>query len=769
MMVFSTTIKRQWSRLVAVTVAVALVMFLAVMMAPATRAMDAQPRSRPSTASNVPRFGPMADETDGKGMDDSGWTVVGRERHRPSTMDSRPFPEPGSRGLSLSGPGGDGNPINPPLLIDLSLDKQVSNMAPEVGSAIVFTMTVTNAGPDDATGVAISETLPSGYTLQSHDGGSAWDGSLWDIGDLPSGASAALHITATVNASGVYTNVAQVAAANEQDADSTPGNNDPTEDDQDSVQPTPIPVIDLELAKTVDNPAPNVGDNVTFTITVTNQGPSDATGVTVTDSLPNGYTYVSDDSGGSYDSGTGAWTIGALGAGETVILHITARVEASGNYENWAEVTAADQMDADSDPASDHTADDLNDGLADDDEDSAVVTPNPPGAIGDLVWWDKDQDGLQDAGELGIPGVVLTLTDSITLTAVTDANGLYTFTSLLSDAYTITVDAANFQPGGPLYHWLASPPNQGDDALDSDGDETAHQASVTLAYGQNNTTIDFGFYIPSSYTLTKTLNTPGIIRVGDPISFTIAITNTGASWIAQLSLSDTYDTTFLRYGGFSHFADPPSNDTIDDGQIDWTDLTAQLGDLAPGDAFSVTLWFTALADTTAEPNGLTLNTATASNVLADPDGPSGPLPPDLPLDDQQGPTSDDDPVEILQPTGLFVTHFTAQVEENTVRLAWSTASELHIAGFQVWRRRIPRGDLIPVSDVIPAQFPGMDQGGLYALTDAQLPTGRYAYILQVLTLDGRTLNAEAIQVAMPHYIMPHGTLPSRQPYKTTVH
>ena len=405
-----------------------------------------------------------------------------------------------------------------------------------------------------------------------------------------------------------------------------------------------------------------------------------------------------------------------------------------------------------------------------------------PVSVGSLVWSDLDINGAQDAGEPGIANATVTLLDSGGNPVTSDldgnainplttgADGIYHFTNLPPGDYIISVQPpAGFSP---------TPPQETDPNTDDNTDSNIAQESAPGQYrsgvvsltmsgeptgeifadgssdqdgnpdADGNMTIDFGFYATSSYTLTKTLNTPGAIRVGDPISFTIAITNTGASWIAQLPLSDAYDTTFLRYGGFAHFADPPSNDNTDDGQIDWTDLTAQLGDLAPGDAFSVTLWFTALADTTAEPNGLTLNTATASNVLADPDGPSGPLPPDLPLDDQQGPTSDDDPVEILQPTGLFVTHFTAQVEENTVRLAWSTASELHIAGFQVWRRRIPRGDLIPVSDVIPAQFPGMDQGGLYALTDAQLPTGRYAYILQVLTLDGRTLNAEAVQVSV---------------------
>ncbi|NJN76168.1 MAG: DUF11 domain-containing protein, partial [Synechococcaceae cyanobacterium RL_1_2] len=67
---------------------------------------------------------------------------------------------------------------------------------------------------------------------------------------------------------------------------------------------------DLSLTKTVDNASPNVGDNVVYTVTVNNTGPSDATNVDVTDQLPAGLTYVSDDSGGAYNSGTGVWTVG---------------------------------------------------------------------------------------------------------------------------------------------------------------------------------------------------------------------------------------------------------------------------------------------------------------------------------------------------------------------------------------------------------------------------------------------------------------------------
>ena len=60
------------------------------------------------------------------------------------------------------------------------------------------------------------------------------------------------------------------------------------------------------MTKTVSNPTPNVGDPITFTVTLTNQGPDAATGVQVTDLLPAGLSFVSaNPSQGSYNSGTG--------------------------------------------------------------------------------------------------------------------------------------------------------------------------------------------------------------------------------------------------------------------------------------------------------------------------------------------------------------------------------------------------------------------------------------------------------------------------------
>src|SRR5690606_1645702 len=95
-------------------------------------------------------------------------------------------------------------------------------------------------------------------------------------------------------------------------------------------------LADLSITKTVDEDTPNVGQNVTFTITVTNNGPSPATNIVVLDELPTGYTYVSHDNSGvgsvSVDENEVTWEVAALANGQSVILTIEVTVNATGNY-----------------------------------------------------------------------------------------------------------------------------------------------------------------------------------------------------------------------------------------------------------------------------------------------------------------------------------------------------------------------------------------------------------------------------------------------------
>ncbi|MGD2250821.1 MAG: DUF11 domain-containing protein, partial [Candidatus Methanofastidiosia archaeon] len=183
---------------------------------------------------------------------------------------------------------------------DLRMEKSVNDPTPNVGDTVTFTITVYNDGPDTATNVDVEDVIPNGYTYvaASIAGGDSRDDTgaptlTWTINSLASGANTALTFQAVVQATGTYKNVAQVTASDQNDPDSTPNNDDgdQSEDDEDFATTTPQEA-DLRMEKTVSDPTPNVGDTVTFTITVYNDGPDTATNVDVEDVIPNGYTYV---------------------------------------------------------------------------------------------------------------------------------------------------------------------------------------------------------------------------------------------------------------------------------------------------------------------------------------------------------------------------------------------------------------------------------------------------------------------------------------------
>jgi uncharacterized repeat protein (TIGR01451 family) len=230
-------------------------------------------------------------------------------------------------------------------LADLSLTKTVNNATPPIGGTVTFVITLNNAGPETATNVAVSDQLPAGLsfvsaaaTLGSYDDATG----EWSVGTLAPGASAILTITATVTAAGAFTNIAQVSAADQFDPDSTPANNVPTEDDQDTVTITArVPTADLQVTKIARPRQAVVGQLVTFTIVVSNVGPDAATNVVLTDQLPAGLRFVSAQaSQGNYDSTTGAWTIGTLDSAASATLRITVRVRDAGTIRNTVQVTS---------------------------------------------------------------------------------------------------------------------------------------------------------------------------------------------------------------------------------------------------------------------------------------------------------------------------------------------------------------------------------------------------------------------------------------------
>ncbi len=103
---------------------------------------------------------------------------------------------------------------------------------------------------------------------------------------------------------------------------------------------------DIAVTKAATNANPVIGDEDVYTITAHNNGPLDATRVTVTDVLPSGLVYVSSvASAGSYDAASGLWTIGALADGASATLHITVKLAALGAITNTATKSGETQTD----------------------------------------------------------------------------------------------------------------------------------------------------------------------------------------------------------------------------------------------------------------------------------------------------------------------------------------------------------------------------------------------------------------------------------------
>ena len=118
--------------------------------------------------------------------------------------------------------------------------------------------------------------------------------------------------------------------------------------------------------------------------------------------------------------------------------------------------------------------------------------PNPA-SIGDFVWYDANDNGIQDIGEVGVPGVTVELLDcagNVLATTLTDANGYYLFANLTPGDYRIHF----VLPEGDEF----SPMDQGsDDAVDSDADVTTGlTACTTLDAGENDMTWDAGIFSP---------------------------------------------------------------------------------------------------------------------------------------------------------------------------------------------------------------------------------------------------------------------------------
>ena len=222
--------------------------------------------------------------------------------------------------------------INPISVTDLSITKLVNVSQANYLDLVKWTLIVTNYGPNDATGVFVSDVIVNGLQLIKTEGDGEYDNSIWDVGDLKSGQSKMLDLTCKIVATGEFENFACVWG-NEYDPDLS--NND----DEKSFYVKPA--SDLSITKTVSKYKYNVGDLVKYSIRVINKGPDKATNVEVKEIMDDSLILKSfKASYGDFDEISEIWSIDELDVGDSASLNINAIAEKPGVAHNNVSATS---------------------------------------------------------------------------------------------------------------------------------------------------------------------------------------------------------------------------------------------------------------------------------------------------------------------------------------------------------------------------------------------------------------------------------------------
>jgi uncharacterized repeat protein (TIGR01451 family) len=209
-----------------------------------------------------------------------------------------------------------------------------------VGNQLTYSITVTNLGPDAATGVVVTNTLPAGVTFVSTSCSQSSPVAgvlICAVGDLAAAANATVTVMVSPSSAGILNSSVQ-AGANESDPDTS--NNTAIS----SVTANPLQT-DLAVLVTASPDPATVGDLLVYNITVTNQGPNPATGVTLTNTFPPECNFVT-SSCSSFTATDAAviCQVGNLGVGSSSMVTVTVSPFTTGSLFNTAQVVA-DQTD----------------------------------------------------------------------------------------------------------------------------------------------------------------------------------------------------------------------------------------------------------------------------------------------------------------------------------------------------------------------------------------------------------------------------------------
>lgn len=271
---------------------------------------------------------------------------------------------------------------NTVVAADLSLNMMVSNRTPRTGDIVSYTLNIKNSGPGSATTVSFENRLPPNLNFISSPTLNFANGTVSGVlSNLAAGSTASHSFRAQVTAPGIYQNAAEIMGSSNPDPNSQPGSG--TGDGQDDAafadlrtsdqgadavyaSPNPnqvsLPAVqpnqpassstgaDLSLRMFSNVRTVSVGQVVSFTIVVYNDGGLTATNISIGNEFPAGLQFLSSPNLMTFQNGLLTASIGQLPAGQNIWFTFTATVTATGQLIQRAQVTGCSQPDPDSTP-----------------------------------------------------------------------------------------------------------------------------------------------------------------------------------------------------------------------------------------------------------------------------------------------------------------------------------------------------------------------------------------------------------------------------------
>lgn len=212
---------------------------------------------------------------------------------------------------------------------DLQLNKSSNGIDVNYGDVVIWTLKITNNGPNIGTGIRLKDLISEGLIILSCDDENYNKKTgILNIDSLNMGESKIINIKTLVNKTGTFINEASVSG-NEYDWD--------LKNNNDSAGINVNPSADLAVEILVNDTNPKFNSLVKWTLRVTNNGPDEATGVVVCDLLSKDLIYLS--STGNYDVKSELWNIGTLERGKSVSIDIVTLVNKTGKITNDASVS----------------------------------------------------------------------------------------------------------------------------------------------------------------------------------------------------------------------------------------------------------------------------------------------------------------------------------------------------------------------------------------------------------------------------------------------